>query len=156
MSDTFRDDNLFIHYPGCRVWVDGNEVQLSALRFRILEYLTQNAGRPLSARQILNKVWQSNRFGIDVVKWHIAKLRHEIGDRPARRVVYVRGFGYRYDRIAPENIVPFPTQKDSRSRSRIRLVKVTDCKSHQASPTASFPYPSGNSISSCLPPYGAE
>ncbi len=102
MPDWFEDGNLRVDYRGCRVWVDGELVHLSALRFRILQYLTENAGKSLSPRDILRNAWMDEQYDVGLVRWHIARLRRDLNDSAHQRIVHVRGFGYRYDRAAPE------------------------------------------------------
>ncbi len=106
-GDLYRDDGLTVNFRACRVWVDDEEVQTSAIRFRILSYLTRNAGRPVSPREIMRHAWQGEDYDLGLVRWHIAKLRKELGDSPPRRIVYVRGFGYRFD-IAKPVLPPEP------------------------------------------------
>ena len=103
MSGWFEDGDLVVDYRACRVWLTGKELRLSALRFKILHCFVQNAGRPLSTREILRHAWPDEQYDAGLVRWHIAKLRREIGDIPPKRIVHVRGFGYRYDRAIPQS-----------------------------------------------------
>ena len=96
-DDLYRDDGLTVDFRSCRVWVDDEEVKTSAIRFRILSQLIENAGRPLSAREIMRHAWEGADYDYGLVRWHIAKLRKELGDSPPTRIVHVRGFGYRFD-----------------------------------------------------------
>ncbi len=98
-SDWFEDAGLAVDFRGCRIWLNGSEVNTSALRFRILSCLVENAGRPLTTQEIIRQAWQDPQYDPSLVKWHIARLRRELGDNPPKRIVYVRGFGYRYDLV---------------------------------------------------------
>lgn len=98
-SDWFEDGGLAVDFRGCRIWLDGNEVSTSALRFKILSCLIENAGRPVTTQEIIRYAWQDPQYDPSLVKWHIARLRRELADNPPRRIVYVRGFGYRYDLV---------------------------------------------------------
>lgn len=101
-DDLYRDAGLTVDFRSCRVWVDDEEIQTSAIRFRILSQLIENAGRPLSAGEIMHYVWYGEDYDLGLVRWHIAKLRKELGDVPPKRIVHVRGFGYRFDAVDAE------------------------------------------------------
>jgi two-component system response regulator RegX3 len=83
-----------------RVWVDGAEVALPLREFSLLEELMEHAGRVLTRAQLLDRVWGVDFFGdtktLDV---HIRRLRSRIEANPAspRRLVTVRGLGYRFE-----------------------------------------------------------
>ncbi|MCI0438516.1 MAG: winged helix-turn-helix domain-containing protein [Chloroflexi bacterium] len=119
MPDWFEDGNLRVDYRGCRVWVDGELVHLSALRFRILQYLTENAGKSLSPRDILRNAWMDEQYDVGLVRWHIARLRRDLNDSAHQRIVHVRGFGYRYDRVTPEKPPVFANGVTPTRRGRL-------------------------------------
>ena len=100
-GDLYRDDGLTVDFRACRVWVDDEEIQTSAIRFRILSHLIKHAGRPVGPREIMHHAWQGEDYDLGLVRWHVAKLRKELSDSPPRRIVHVRGFGYRFDIATP-------------------------------------------------------
>jgi len=81
-----------------RVRVDDRELALPLKEFELLEVLMDNAGRVLTRRQLLNRVWGADYFGdtktLDV---HVRRLRAKIEHDPTAptRLVTVRGLGYR-------------------------------------------------------------
>lgn len=83
------------------VIVRGDLVGLPLKEFELLELLLQNAGRVLTRDVLIDRVWGPNYFGdtktLDV---HIKRLRSKIEDDSSspRRIVTVRGVGYRYER----------------------------------------------------------
>jgi two-component system KDP operon response regulator KdpE len=80
------------------VTVDGNEVHLTPLEYRILAYLAQNLGRVLTHRQILEEVWGPGRGDqAHYVRVQMAELRKKIEADPARPKLLVTepGVGYR-------------------------------------------------------------
>jgi len=86
---------ISVDVPSCRVTVEGREVSLTALEFRLLVELLQKRGRVLSRDQLLDTVW-----GIEAdivtrtVDAHVKRLRDKLG--PAADLVEtVRGLGYR-------------------------------------------------------------
>ncbi|MDA0768646.1 MAG: winged helix-turn-helix domain-containing protein [Chloroflexi bacterium] len=114
-DDLYRDSGLTVDFRACRVWVDDDEIRTSAIRFRMLTQLIKNAGRPLNAQEIMLHAWEGADYDQGLVRWHIAKLRKELGDNPPKRIVHVRGFGYRYDVPMP---VPSPEPQPEKALFR--------------------------------------
>lgn len=78
-----------------RVWVNDEEVDLTALEFDLLSILAEHNGMVLSREQLLEKVWGYDYFGdLRVVDVHIGHLRQKIG---AEFIETVRGAGYRFE-----------------------------------------------------------
>lgn len=79
-----------------RVWVEGREVELTLLEFKLLVTLYENRQRVQSRGALLEVVW-----GIDVdittrtVDTHVKRLRDKLG-RAGDYVQTVRGIGYRF------------------------------------------------------------
>lgn len=93
---------LRIDLPGHRVWVDEEEVHLTALEFRLLITFYERRGRVQSRERLLSDVWG---YAADVttrtVDTHIKRLREKLG-AAAPYVETVRGVGYRF-RERPED-----------------------------------------------------
>jgi len=88
-------DDLVLDDEAYRVWRGGEEVQLSPTEFRLLRYLMLNRDRVVSRQQILDHVWDYEFVGDpSAVETYISYLRRKIGDRDARLIRTVRGFGY--------------------------------------------------------------
>jgi two-component system response regulator RegX3 len=83
------------------VFVRDTLVALPLKEFELLELLLLNAGRVLTRDVLIDRIWGPNYFGdtktLDV---HVKRLRAKIEDDPAhpRRLVTVRGVGYRFER----------------------------------------------------------
>ena len=76
------------------------ELHLTLTEFRLLCELAEHAGRILSRRTLLERVWEHDFFGDErLVDVHIRRLRTKIERDPGRPriVVTVRGLGYRLD-----------------------------------------------------------
>jgi two-component system phosphate regulon response regulator PhoB len=79
-----------------RVWVDGDEVTLTAIELKLLVTLYDRQNRVQSRDQILADVW-----GVEpdietrTVDTHVKRLREKIGSA-GRYVQTVRGVGYRF------------------------------------------------------------
>lgn len=80
------------------VSVDGKDVHLTPIEYRLLSYLARNAGRVLTHRQILKEVWgpghaEENHY----IRVYMAQLRRKVEVEPARpRLLLTEpGVGYR-------------------------------------------------------------
>ena len=84
------------------VTVDGEEVKLTAMEYKILEYLMSNMGKVLSSSQIYEAVWNEPSYSSEkTVTVHIRNLREKIEINPKEpkylKVVY--GLGYKCEKI---------------------------------------------------------
>ena len=74
--------------------VGGNEVDLSAREFTLLEIFLRNPGQVLSREQLLDQVWGFDFDpGSNVVDVYVGYLRRKLG---ASAISTVRGMGYRF------------------------------------------------------------
>jgi len=85
-----------------QVTVDGDEVKLTPIEFKILEYLMRNMGKVLSSSQIYEAVWNEPSYTSEkTVTVHIRNLREKIEINPKEpkylKVVY--GLGYKCERV---------------------------------------------------------
>lgn len=90
-------DGVSIDQDARQVVLDGKNIDLSPTEYKLFTYLVTNAGKALSRRQILNKVWNYDYYGdMRTVDTHINRLRIKLGDK-GKYIQTVRGYGYRYD-----------------------------------------------------------
>ena len=97
--ETFELGNMRVDFPGQRLAVNGEEIEVSNREFRLLRYLIENRGRVLSRDQILNQVWGFDYEGTArTIDNFINKLRSKIELDPTRPVYIqtVRGVGYKF------------------------------------------------------------
>lgn len=83
------------------VLVDGVEVGLGPLEFKLLEYFGRNAGIAISREQILNEVYGYDAdISTERVDLLVRRLRAKLGDGPDHggQLVAVPGYGYRLER----------------------------------------------------------
>ena len=86
---------LAIDVPAHRVDVEGEEVLLTALEFRLLLDLASRAGRVQSRDALLERVWgYSPNVETRTVDTHVKRLREKLG-AGAEHIETVRGVGYR-------------------------------------------------------------
>jgi two-component system, OmpR family, alkaline phosphatase synthesis response regulator PhoP len=101
--------NLKYEFPGLvidlsrrRVWVEGEQVDLTATEFEILSFLAAHPGWVYSRQQIMQQLWDENFYGearsADV---HIQRIRKKIEQDPRnpRYIQTVRGIGYKFAEV---------------------------------------------------------
>ena len=96
-NSLFRYKDLVIDYTSNRVSVQDQELILTSTEYRLLSYISQNAGRVVTPDQLLNKVWGEAYLGAPhLLQVNIARLRKKLGD-DARNPIYILtrpGIGY--------------------------------------------------------------
>jgi two-component system phosphate regulon response regulator PhoB len=82
--------------PGAhRVFVDGQEVELTGLEFKLLETFMARVGRVQTREQLLRDVWEmSGDLQTRTVDTHVKRLREKLGSG-RDMIETVRGLGYR-------------------------------------------------------------
>jgi DNA-binding response OmpR family regulator len=99
--EAYQDDFVHIDYAQRRVAVQGRDVQLTPLEFKLLAAFVQNPNQVLSRDQLLELVW-GDPYGVsgDQVKLYVGYLRRKlVPDTPDDAPIEtVRGFGYRYSK----------------------------------------------------------
>ncbi len=94
------DEHLAIDFGANRLRVDGREVELTPIEWRILRRLLESEGQVVSITELLRAGWgDGSNADARAIKVHIAAIRRKIGD-DARIPHYVhceRELGYRFD-----------------------------------------------------------
>lgn len=80
-----------------RVTRQGDEIELTAKEFSLLELLMRYPNKSFSLEAILDRVWHSDSAAsIDTVRTHMKTLRKKIGDTEENGLIRTkRGLGYR-------------------------------------------------------------
>lgn len=82
-----------------RVTVEGREVRLTKVEFRLLQALLEAPERVYSRDSLLNRIYAHHEAAVvdRAIDVHVGKLREKLGDDPAqpRFIVTVRGVGYK-------------------------------------------------------------
>jgi DNA-binding response OmpR family regulator len=92
--------DLYVDPAAHTVTVAGREIKLPRREFDLLHTLALEAGKVISAEDLLVRVWGPEYIGEpQVVYVHIRWLREKIEDDPhnPKRIVTIRGVGYRLD-----------------------------------------------------------
>ncbi|MCU0496548.1 MAG: response regulator transcription factor [Anaerolineae bacterium] len=99
-QDEMIANDLRLNLTARRVFKNGEEIKLSNKEFDLLAELMRNRSAVLSRDLILTKVWGYDYF-VDkrTVDVHIRWLREKLEEDPSnpRRIVTVRGVGYRFE-----------------------------------------------------------
>jgi DNA-binding response OmpR family regulator len=97
---TLRAGSLELDRSSCRVRLNGEDIQLTATEFRLLEFLMSRPGVVFSREQLLDSVWGHDRAVTDrTVDVYILRLRQkvEVDSTNPLRIRSVRGFGYSFN-----------------------------------------------------------
>ena len=78
-----------------RIWIDGEEVNMTITEYKLLMYLLNNIDKLCSRGDLLQEVWElPPTLNTRTVDTHIKRLRQKMG-KAANYIQTVRGAGYR-------------------------------------------------------------
>ncbi len=100
-SEPIRYEGLSVDPAGREVFVEGEEVNLTAKEFDLLYLLASHPGRVFSRNYLLDRLWGDSYSGFErTVDTHIQRLRRKLGGSGsiADHIVTLWGVGYKYDR----------------------------------------------------------
>jgi DNA-binding response OmpR family regulator len=101
-KDYYKTGNLLIDDERKEVTVDGEQVKLTPVEYKILLFLTKNKGRVFSIDDIYESVWNEPSFNPEnTVAVHIRRIREkvEIDPKNPRYLKVVWGVGYKVEDI---------------------------------------------------------
>ena len=93
-------DGLVVNTENKTVKVDGDNVRLTPIEYKILELLIRNRGRVFSAEDIYSKVWnEESVVGDNTIAVHVRHIREkiEINPKEPKYLKVVWGIGYKVD-----------------------------------------------------------
>ena len=92
-----------IDVDGHRVWVNENEIELTAIEYRLLQTFAQRKGRVQSRDQLIDEVWgMGTAITSRTIDVHIKRLRSKLGEPAADYIDTVWGVGYRF--VVPDTV----------------------------------------------------
>ena len=100
-NNVFEKNGMKIDRESRRVYIDGEEVNLTAKEFDVLDLLATNIDKVYSRERLLELVWGPEYPGdARTVDVHIRRLREKIEDDPGmpRYIVTKRGVGYYFNK----------------------------------------------------------
>lgn len=98
-SNLIKIKDVSINTDKAIAYKNGKEIELTALEYKILLMLFNNAGNIITREQILDKIWDiaGNFVNDNTLTVYIKRIREKIEDNPANPTIIktVRGIGYR-------------------------------------------------------------
>lgn len=101
-NNLYKTGGLVIDDELKTITLDGDEVKLTPVQYKILRLLTANAGRVFSIDEIYEKVWKETAFSPEnTVAVHIRKIREkiEINPKEPKYLKVVWGIGYKVEKL---------------------------------------------------------
>lgn len=99
----FENGGLKIDFASALVSVNGEEVHLTPIEYKLLCLLAKNVGRVLTHNYILKEIWpHPTNYDASLVRVYMATLRKKI-EKDTSNPTYIQthiGIGYRMNRIA--------------------------------------------------------
>jgi DNA-binding response OmpR family regulator len=101
-NNVYRTGELIIDDESKTITVDGEEIHLTPVQYKILKLLISNAGKVFSIDEIYEKVWNEPSFSPEnTVTVHIRKIREkiEINPKEPKYLKVVWGVGYKVEKF---------------------------------------------------------
>jgi DNA-binding response OmpR family regulator len=113
----FNVGDLELDADSLKLQVQGRDVPVTLLEFRLLEYFALNPGRTFRREQLLDAVWDARFVTPRTVDVHIRRLREKIEVRPddPQYLQTIRGKGYRF--------APPPTSPRSLPLAQAKMIR---------------------------------
>ena len=99
-SETIESENLVVDLTSHSASLNAGPLDMKPREFSLLALLMANRGRAFTRDQILERLWGHDYIGDSrTVDVHVRWLREKIEPDPSspRRIVTIRGVGYRFD-----------------------------------------------------------
>jgi len=99
-AEVFNFGDVEIDFKRAEVAKNSKPVELSAMEFKLLQFLVENRGAVHSRNQLLDEVWGYDAMpSTRTVDVHIAWLRQKLEDNPKypQYIQTVHGFGYKFN-----------------------------------------------------------
>ena len=96
----FQCDYLKVDWEKHQVSIDGKEVHLTPMEYKILLLLMKNPGRVFSADEIYERVWNERAVNTDTIMVHVRNIREkiEINPKEPKYLKVVWGVGYKLEK----------------------------------------------------------
>ena len=103
-ASVFTNGKLKIDYVAGCTWLDGEEIHLTPIEYKLLCLLAKNIGKVLTHNFILHEIWGNYIGDIHALRVFMATLRRKLEKTPAQPH-YIQthiGVGYRMIRVGDE------------------------------------------------------
>ncbi|KAB3531300.1 response regulator transcription factor [Alkaliphilus pronyensis] len=97
-ENTIKIGGIELNHDSRSLLVDGEEVKITPLEYKILHLLMSNPNRVFSIEEIYEKVWREPAYNPDTVTVHIRRIREkiEINPKEPKYLKVVWGIGYKF------------------------------------------------------------
>ena len=98
-AEIFTFEGKTVDFPRLQLRSGSQVFQLTLMESELLRYLIRNSGRPVTRKEILEKVWDLHEdTDTRAIDNFIVRLRRYIEDEPSRprHLLTVRGLGYQF------------------------------------------------------------
>ncbi len=96
-TNVFKVQGLEVDTLRVKVKIEGREIKLTPSEFKILKFLLENYGKPVSRNRLIEHIWGYNHDAGDrTIDVHIKHLRDKLG-KYGKYIKTVRGFGYKFE-----------------------------------------------------------
>ncbi len=96
-TNVFKVQGLEVDTVKVKVKIEGREIKLTPSEFKILKFLLENYGKPVSRNRLIEHIWGYNHDAGDrTIDVHIKHLRDKLG-KYGKYIKTVRGFGYKFE-----------------------------------------------------------
>lgn len=102
MHSILKVGGLALDTDSKQLYVDGQQIKLTAKEYKILELLMTYPGIVFSAEKIYEKVWQEEAFAVEnTVMVHIRRIREkiEVVPKDPKYLKVVWGIGYKIEKL---------------------------------------------------------
>ncbi|MEG1584451.1 MAG: response regulator [Anaerovorax sp.] len=103
-SNVFVNAALKIDYAAGCVWLDGEEIHLTPIEYKLLCLLAKNVGKVLTHNFILHEIWGSYTSDVPALRVFMATLRKKIENNSSKSK-YIQthiGVGYRMVQVSED------------------------------------------------------
>ncbi len=97
---TIHAEGLVLDEPRLQAKLNGHDLELTAVEFKLLQFLVANHGRIYGRQQLMDRIYADQRIVSDrTIDSHIKKLRRKIEDaQPGAEIIHsVYGVGYKFE-----------------------------------------------------------
>lgn len=104
-TDVYKTGGLELDDAYKKVTVDGEEVKLTPVEYKILKFLMREMGKVFSIEQIYENVWEEPSYNADnTVAVHVRRIREkiEINPKEPKYLKVVWGIGYKVEKYPPQ------------------------------------------------------
>lgn len=102
-NSILNSGGLFLNKDTKVVTLDGENIKVTPIEFKILEFLLENKGIVFSSKDIYEHVWEEIAYNCEkTVAVHIRRIREkiEINSKDPKYLKVVWGIGYKIEKIA--------------------------------------------------------